>query len=150
VTEAAPHETRPEDDTRDIPSDVTGDITPFHAKALAALEDAVSGLREANQAKDGEIATLRDVVGGLRDTVAKAEARAERAEAAIAGERTRADVLRDRVVTAEVAQREAEEAAGRARADAQAAQDVAQELRRTDEARKAEGRLRRVLAAWRG
>jgi hypothetical protein len=88
------------------------------------------------------------VVGGLRDTVAKAEARAERA---IVHERLRADVLRDSVVTAEGAKREAEEASGRARDDARAAQDVAQDASAgRDEARKARGRLQRVLAAWRG
>ena len=69
------------------------------------------------------------MVGGLRDTVAKAEARAERA---IVHERLRADVLRDSVVSAEGAKREAEEASGRARDDARAAQDVAQELRQSE------------------
>lgn len=105
----------------------------------------MSALREANQAKDGEIATLRDVVGGLRDTVTKAEARADGAETAIAGQRQRADALRDCVVTAEVAQREAEEEAGRARRAAGRRRASPGQC-----ARKPRGCLRRVLAAWGG
>jgi hypothetical protein len=43
-----------------------------------------------------------------------------------------------------------EEAVKQARAQAQAAQDTADELRRADEARKARGRLRRAWDGWRG
>ena len=129
------------EDWRDRPTDAQQpptppDITPFHAKALAALEDAVSGLREAGKAKDDQIATLRE-------GITRAEARADRLETAVAGERARSDALRERLVAAE-------EAAGRARADAQAAQDGVHALRRENDARRARGRWGRVLAAWRG
>jgi hypothetical protein len=77
-------------------------------------------------------------------------ARADRAEQAAASERTRTEALRDRLDTIELAKREAEEATGRAQHEATEARHAAEELRQADQARKARGRLRRVLAAWRG
>ena len=78
------------------------------ARSLAALEDAVAALREA---KDSEIATLHDVIDGLRASIARAEdragraetdrdaerSRAERAEQGRDDERTRADALRAQI-----------------------------------------------------
>jgi hypothetical protein len=85
----------------------------------AAFEIALAAIREA---KDDEIATLRDTVEGLRGTVSRAEHRAVHAE--------------DR--------------ANRAEAEAREAQDAAEELRRRERDWWGQGRLRRVLAAWRG
>ena len=92
-----------------------GDGTPFHAKALAALEGAVAALRE----------------------------QLERAEAGREAERSRADVLRERVADL---QRELDTV----RSAAQEAQELAA-LRQAKEAeRKARGRLRRAWDGWRG
>ena len=95
VTEAVPRESKPGDDT----GDVTG-LPSLAAGALAALEDAVSGLREQ-----------LDV----------ANARAERAEADRSDERQRADDLRERLIAmqeqladAHAALQAAEEAKARA------------------------------------
>jgi hypothetical protein len=114
------HDARP-DGPHDAPHDAeaTDGVTPFHARALAALEAALAAVREA---KDGEIATLRDTVEGLRGTVSRAEHRAVHAE--------------DR--------------ANRAETEAREAQDAAEELRRRERDWWGQGRLRRVLAAWRG
>ena len=59
-----------------------------------------------------------------------------RAEQAIVGERTRADVLRDRLDAETQARRDAEDAANQVRADARAAQDDAAALRQADDARR--------------
>ena len=72
-----------------------------------------------------------------------AVARADRAEAAITGERTRADVLRVRLEAAEQAAREATQAA-------QIALGAANSLHRDNEARRAKSLLARLLAGWRG
>jgi hypothetical protein len=65
-----------------------------------------------------------------------AEARAEAAEQARDAERARADSLRDR--------------AERVEERAKTAEGEAEQLRRAEAERKARGRLRRVLTAWRG
>jgi hypothetical protein len=65
-----------------------------HGRAERAFEAALAAVREA---KDGEIATLRDVVDGLRSTVSRAEHRASHAEAEASDARVRIEELRDRV-----------------------------------------------------
>ena len=65
-----------------------------------------------------------------------AEGRAERAEKAIAGERSRADSLRERL--------------DRASADAQAATQRAEALEAAERERKGQGTLRRVWDGLRG
>jgi hypothetical protein len=119
------------DDTATADADADDDTatdraTPFHAQALAALEDALAALRAA---KDSEIATLRDVVEGLRSTVSRAEHRAAHAEQRA----TDAEAARDQ-----------------ARAEATDAARAADDLRQREAAWWRQGRLRRVLAAWRG
>jgi hypothetical protein len=69
-----------EDRSPDDPGDNPPDTTAFQT-ALTALRDA----------KDGEIATLREVVDGLRSTVARTEERASRAEAEASEARIRLD-----------------------------------------------------------
>lgn len=158
----------------DHPPDNRG-VTPFHAQALAALEDALTALREA---KDGEIATLRDVVDGMRSIVVRAEDRATRADnrateaevrvvnleadlqeknaqladAAERADRLERDLAAARII-AQAAQRDAQEAVEtveQARAEARTAQEAAEALRQADQARKARGRWARLRAAWRG
>jgi hypothetical protein len=67
-------------------------------------------------------ATFREQIEHERNRAERAESRAEAAEQALAAERGRADILRDRLGEAE----------------------------RADEAQKARGRWRRLRAAWRG
>jgi hypothetical protein len=129
VTEATPRESKTEDDTGDVPSDITSDVTPFHAKALAALEDAVAVLREQLEAE--------------RQQVQAANGRPDKAEAAVAGERSRSDVLRSRLDEMIEARAEADRASAeeRLRADAahaatQAAQQAAEHLRPTPTGRR--------------
>ena len=124
VTEAVLREPRPGDDTRDVTP-----LPDIAAGALAALETAVMTLREQ------------------LDT---ANARADRAEVSIAGERQRADVLRDRIDAMQTEIAAAKAAAEQGRAGAQAAQDAAEALRRADAERKARGLVARLRAAWRG
>jgi len=129
----------------DHPPDNRG-VTPFHAQALAALEDALTALREA---KDGEIATLRDVVDGMRSIVVRAEDRATRADNR--ADRLERDLAAARII-AQAAQRDAQEAVEtveQARAEARTAQEAAEALRQADQARKARGRWARLRAAWR-
>jgi hypothetical protein len=143
------------------------DVTPdsgLLADAVAALEDAVAGLRSqlaeaANRAETAEHraaaadADRREAVTLAQKSVAmltEERSRADRAEAATAGERQRADALRDRLIGAQAEVSLAQAAADHARAEAREAQDAAEELREAVQARKAKGRLRRILAAWRG
>jgi hypothetical protein len=89
--------TPPVTDADDNPNVTPSDVaTPFHAHALAALEDALAALREA---QEGEIATLREMIGGLRDTVARAENRAVNAEQRAGVAEANATALRDRLNT---------------------------------------------------
>jgi hypothetical protein len=111
-----PIDALPADSDGRLPADKPGglpggkdDVPPdIAAGALAALEDAITLLREA---KDSEIVTLRGVIDGLRASIARAEdravragtdrdaerSRADRAEADRTDERRRADDLRDRL-----------------------------------------------------
>jgi hypothetical protein len=100
------------------------------SRAISALQDELRSVRED---RDRQIAMLQDEHGRL---VAVLEARADRAEAALSGERTRADVLRDRVdaLTAELRQ----------------AYEAASELRQAEAERQARGLLARLRAALRG
>jgi hypothetical protein len=130
----------PSDDRRAIggePSVTGGSESPsvdrrseLHAQALAALEAALTSadtrtvealaladrlavqLADASARADAEIATLRDMADGLRDTVARAEhravqgeQRAKEAEAQLAAARLAADEVR---AEAEEARQEAE------------------------------------------
>ena len=140
----------PHDASDDAPDDASDDTRSIIAGALAALEDAVAVLREQ---------------------LAAANARADRAEQGRNGEVQRADDLRERieVLNAEIlVAREAatedgrrveamqteiaemETTRDRARAEAQAAQDAAEALRRADAERRAQGLLVRLRAAWQG
>ncbi len=160
----------PTDRPREHPTDnAVGprDIT----RAVSALEAAVSTLREqlaaansradqaeedrrqAEAARGAAIALADQTVTLLTDAVA----RADLAEAAIAGERQRAGELRDRLDgllhDLDSAQRQAREAQAAAEAAqiglAEAEADVA-ELRQAEAGRKGRGRLARLRAAWRG
>jgi hypothetical protein len=85
--------------------------------------------REAREAVQAELAAEKDAR-------AKAEGKTEAAEQALAGERARANALGAKLEQSETRARTAE---GEASA-----------LRQAEAERKGRGRLRRVLAAWRG
>jgi hypothetical protein len=152
MASSSPHRpTPPVTDTDDSSDDTPADVaTPFHAKALAALEDALMAANqraeEAQALADRLIALLADAERVLKDE----RGRGERAEAGLADERSRADGLRDRLIGAQAELSLAQAATERAQAEAQAAQDAAEDLREAEEARKARGRLRRAWDGWRG
>jgi len=93
---------------------------------------------------------LEDTVTYVRERAATAEARADAADADRRAAEARADAERARADQAETDRRTAAARAERAEQRADAANDRLEELRRADADRKARGRLRRVLAAWRG
>ena len=119
-------------------------LTARVAEAEASLA-AVTARAEAAEA-------ARDRAEGRADRLTTAAAqteavhfcgertRADRAETAITSELLRADVLRDKLDTVRYDLDMARQAAAQA----------AETLRQADAKRKARGRLRRVLAAWRG
>jgi hypothetical protein len=149
VAEAASRETVSGDDPRDDPGDV-----PLHAKALAALEDALTA---ANTRAEAAVALADRTLAQLAD----AHARAERAEAAITGERQHADALRDRLeamqhdldaTNADLAGARtlSDEIEAAMQARIAAAQDALTALRKAETDRKARGLVARLRAAWRG
>jgi chromosome segregation ATPase len=104
--------------TGDSSGDVSGDIPPvetpdtagdvsFHARALAVLEDSLAALREA---KDSEIATLRDMLVELRGSIGRAEERAEHAEGRATNAEARIAGLEANADQARAVAREAQEA----------------------------------------
>ena len=124
---------------------------------VVARAEADRALAEERQRVD----RLNEQVEALSAEVVRAEkqaeavvGRAERAEAGRDAERARAEALRTSIDELKVGQAMMAEMHARelavAQHDALAAQQAAAELRQADEARKARGRLRRVLAAWRG
>jgi hypothetical protein len=140
------------------------DSTPGSLPYTGAIEVMLQALREA---KDSEIAILREhlarsvaLIDGFRERADRAEARAEeankradevrraaearaeKAETALGAERQRADALRDRLG-------EAQTCADEAHALARAAEEAAAELRQDEAARKARGLVARLRAALR-
>jgi hypothetical protein len=138
-------------DRGDSDDDKAGDSHRDSPTLLAAIRAAHLGettaLREQVEALKGEVGALREAhageAGALRSRLEDAEGRAERAEAAISGERQRADSLRDRL---DAAQADLD----RASADAQAVLQRAEALEQAEKARQARGRLRRAWDGWRG
>ena len=106
------------------------------------------------------IRPLQNAIAVLEAQLTEANARAVRAEQAVAGERVRADVLRDKLESLQAELRkaeetavrltDAEEAAKRAIGEAEEAAQALDQIRRAEEARKARGRLRRAWDGWRG
>ena len=79
-----------------------------------------------------------------------ADARADRAEADRNAERERADALRGQIEAMQTQLAAEESAADQARQRAEEAVQVADALRRAEEARQGRGLLVRLRAAWRG
>jgi hypothetical protein len=98
------------------------DVTPFHAQALAALEDA---LRAADARADAALALAHKLTAELAD----------------AGDRS--DLLSAQMAVLRID-------LDHARAEAKQAQDAAEALRRAEAERKARGLVARLRAAWRG
>jgi chromosome segregation ATPase len=115
--------------------------------ALAVLEGA---LGEANKRAEAAQALAERTLAELPDARSRvnaadadrraAEARADRAEQAIAGERARADALRERL----------DDATAELHAAQEAATEALSLVQHAERARRARGRLRRAWAAWRG
>jgi hypothetical protein len=125
----------PDIERRQTPRD---DATPddFPAKALVILEAA---LAEANRRAEGALALADRTLAQLSDAAAEADTLRE----AIEG-------LRAKIARSEVLEARAATERDRADARAQAAEDVAEELRKAEATRQARGRWARLRAAWRG
>jgi hypothetical protein len=137
-------ETRP-DDRADVSADVRSDSTSdIRADALA---DIRSGVMEV-------VRPLQDAIAVLEAQLTEANARATRSEQAVADERVRADILRDRLEALQAELRRTQHAAEVRAGDAEQAARIAlgtvETLRRAEEARRGRGRWARLRAAWRG
>lgn len=114
-------------------SDTSQDNAHDVSHQAEAFEAALAAVREAHA---GETATLRE-------QLAAANGRVDRAEAGREAERERADTLRDRLAAAEAA-------AEQARAQVEAARERADAAELAEAARRSAGVLARLRAAWRG
>ena len=119
------------------------DAATMLAGAMAALEDAVSGLREQLDAANARVERVEADRSDER-------LRADRADAALTAERARADALRERLDAREGDLSLVKTALDRTQAEARAAREHAEALQREDEARKARGLLARLRVALRG
>jgi len=119
-------------------------------EATTARVDALIGQIEALKGEVAVQAALIEGFKGQREGLLAADARADRAEAAVAGERARADALRDQLSAVQEELRRAREAADQVRQHAREAEDAVQTLRQANAERKARGRWVRLRAAWRG
>jgi len=131
------------------------ELAPFHATALAALEDALSALRDGHSAEmsalreahAGEVAALRTLADATGARLVDAEARLSKAMethgSEVAGLRVRADEAEAKAERAEGER----DAAREAHAKAMAAN---RKWEAADAARKARGRLRRAWDGWQG
>jgi hypothetical protein len=118
-------------------------VSPFHARALAALEAALMTLT-------GQLADAQAREAGHAAEVRALRAQIAEAEAVRALARAEAQELRARVAEADMRLVAVEAEAGQARAEAQAAQDALDQVECASAARKARGRLRRAWDSWRG
>ena len=105
-------------------------------KSMDASMDASMDLSSVINSFDAALAAVRQRADA-------ADQRADRAEQALAGERSRADVLRERLDSQTAELNAARTAQERAEAEAQ-------QLRQADAARRSLGRLARFRVAWRG
>jgi hypothetical protein len=114
---------------------------------IAALQEAVTALREQLQRSDRQIEAERtrtaEQYAQLTEQLAAERTEQGRLYTQLEGERTRTGELYGQLSTAEERAREAEQAA-------RIALGTVETLRRADEARKARGRLRRAWDGLRG
>jgi hypothetical protein len=109
-------------------------------RAERAFEAALATVQSAHAA---EVTALRERADAADRRVASAESALTRADARADQERLRADELRSSLETARADLQAA-------RTEREAATAEAEQLRQVDAERRARGRIRRVLAAWRG
>ena len=127
----------------DKPHDDMGDDRADIMRLVSALEAAIATAREREQTDAATIAGLREQLAEVIERAKTTEARAERTDAALTGERAKADALRERL--------EAREGdLDMARTQAATAHEALKALRQADDARKARGLLARLRAAVRG
>jgi hypothetical protein len=144
------------DERADVGADKSPEISllrSLYETALEATTARVDALRGQIEALKGEIALQAALIEGFkgqRQGLLAADARADRAEAAVACERARADALRDQLSVAQEELRRAREAADQVRQHVREAEDAVQTLRQANAERKARGRWARLRAAWRG
>jgi hypothetical protein len=125
---------RPAADPVELP-----DARPLNGRPLehlAAFESVLAELRAVRDEATERAKAAETLVDHTLALLADAQAGRDRADAALAGERSRADVLRDRVdaLTGELRE----------------AQETAETMRQEEIARHARGLLARLRDAWRG
>jgi hypothetical protein len=127
------------------------DNQPDSQGYVAAFEAALAAIREA---KDGEIAVLRQQIDRLTVQSDTDRARIDDLTANLVDAQAELAVAKDQVEAARARAVEelgaAMEAAQQANTRAQAAADRVEELRQAEAERRARGRWARVRAAWRG
>ena len=139
----------------DVGADKSSEVSLLRSVYETALEattarvDALGGQIDALKGEIAAQAALIEGFKGQRQGLLAADARADRAEAAVAGERARADALRDQLGVAQEELRRAREAADQVRQHAREAEDAVQTLRQANAERNARGRWARLRAAWR-
>ncbi len=148
------------DERADVGADTGADkssevsfLRSAYETALEANTARIGALGGQIEALKGEIAAKAALIEGFeaqREDFLAAEARADRAEGAVADERARADALRDQLSAAQEELRQAREAAEQVRQHAREAEDAIQTLRQANAERKERGRWARLRAAWRG
>jgi hypothetical protein len=142
-----------QDDAPDIMADIPPDIRPDTSHAINALQTAIGALqqqldRERDRADRAEAAEARSIgiIDGFRIERDAERARADRAEQGREGERSRADVLRDRI---DAMQEQIATAAAVGEA-LQAERDQARREAQEAAAWRARSLLARLRTAWRG
>ena len=127
----------------DKPHDDMGDDRADIMRLVSALEAAIATAREREQTDAATITGLREQLAEAIERAKTTEARAERTDAALTGERAKADALRERL--------EAREGdLDMARTQAATAHEAPEALRQAEADRKARGLLARLRAAVRG
>jgi hypothetical protein len=144
------------DERADVGADKSFEISSLQSAyeaALRAKQAQIDALEGQIEALKGEIVSKTTLIHSFeaeRDGLLAVQARADRAEASIVGERNRADALRERLEATQDELRQAREAADQAHQHARKTEDAIKALRQTDDERKARGRWARLRAAWTG
>ena len=123
--------------------EASSDRAPEQTNGFGRLLDLLTAAEERTERAEERANLAEQRADQAQARADAAQARADRADAALAAERGRADTLRDQIdgLRAEL---------DTTHATAKAAEDIAEEFRQAEAARRRLGRLGRVWAAWRG
>jgi hypothetical protein len=145
VTEATPRDGKPGNNA----GEDTGDVAGLVAAIEVAHIREITALRERIDAAEQARAATQAIAEQSLALVAVERGRAERAEVALAAERTRANWLREHVDDLNAKLADTQNNLTAAQNDLAAAQESLTAARDLEAARKAGGRWARLRAAWR-